>query len=318
MSRLEMNITLQYSTGNQQIDMILQGLTNIFKTVFSNRIRVCYLRGSYANGTAVSTSDIDVVIVFKGRFVSFEEEEKARQICRQLSSISPVRLDAIPRNEEQLLTLDNTGVFKSQVAIQVSIKSASKLLYGEDIREKIPMPSIDVYARKCMHDVYYFYTLVRCPFQSLTYPMDYPDPDGEFYGYDQRQERTLDGITFNSTRSLVQNIMWSAVAIVALKARKYIRTKKDCVQLYKEYINDKWTGLIEEINDKCINQWEYLLPQKTSDRVRLRTLCKQALEFENHFLIIYKDYLLMELNNTDEEIKCFATKRLGQLQTDSS
>ena len=153
---LATEIMLQYSTENQQIDRILKGITDVFETVFPDRVQACYLRGSYAHGTAVSTSDVDVVFIFKEDFISCEEEERARRLCRQLSLIGSARLDAIARSEAQLLSDSDTGIPKSQVAIQVSIKIASKLLLGKDIREKIPLPSMGAYIRKCMHDVYYF------------------------------------------------------------------------------------------------------------------------------------------------------------------
>jgi len=109
--------------------------------------------------------------------------------------------------------------------------------------------------------------------------------------------------------------MWTAVAIVALKAATYTHTKKDCVQLYRKYINDGWTELVEETNERCVNQWAYLIPQKKDERMYLRGLCRKALEFENHFLTVYKRYLFSELTNNNKQIQSFASKRLESIGT---
>jgi hypothetical protein len=60
------DITPLHSTGNQQVDHILQGVIGLYEMIFPGRIRGYYLVGSYADGSAVAASDIDVEIWFKG------------------------------------------------------------------------------------------------------------------------------------------------------------------------------------------------------------------------------------------------------------
>ncbi len=48
------------STGNEQIDHLLCELIHTFEDAFPNRIRGYYLEGSYADQTALRTSDIDL------------------------------------------------------------------------------------------------------------------------------------------------------------------------------------------------------------------------------------------------------------------
>jgi hypothetical protein len=44
----------------------------------------------------------------------------------------------------------------------------------------------------------------------------------------------------------------------------------------------------------------------------LRELCKRTLAFENHYLSIYREYLLAQLWREDEDSRLFAVKRLGE------
>jgi len=44
----------------------------------------------------------------------------------------------------------------------------------------------------------------------------------------------------------------------------------------------------------------------------LRELCKRTLAFENHYLSIYREYLLAQLRREDEDSRLFAVKRLGE------
>ena len=68
------SVALLDSTGNDKADAILQNIVGIYERAFPNRIRSYYVVGSYADGTAVSTSDIDACIVFKDEFRNNHEQ----------------------------------------------------------------------------------------------------------------------------------------------------------------------------------------------------------------------------------------------------
>ena len=127
------NILLLQSTGNQKVDDILRGTIGIFEAGFPDRIRGYYLVGSYADGTAVPTSDIDMKILFKNRFRDDVEQKKAQQICDCcFGLISPIVGDVTARDEDTVF---------SKSSLRLVIKESSLLIYGEDIRDKIPLPS---------------------------------------------------------------------------------------------------------------------------------------------------------------------------------
>jgi predicted nucleotidyltransferase len=60
------------STGNPQIDQIIQGVIRVFDLVFPSRILGCYLQGSCADGQITALSDIDMAIVFHGELTEAE------------------------------------------------------------------------------------------------------------------------------------------------------------------------------------------------------------------------------------------------------
>ena len=290
-------ISLLKSTGNQRVDDILRGVIGIFETIFPDRIRGYYLVGSYADGTAVSTSDIDMKILFKNRFRDNTERKNARQICECcFGLISPIPGDVTANDEETAF---------SSSTLRLRIKAGSLLIYGEDIRDQISLPSLDQHIRDVMFRAYVFCFTdrLRPNLKARVWPLDYPDPSDEFYGYTYKGDTTV----FTSVVGAV------ATAIVASKAKKYVFTKNDCLKLYKKYINDKWTVLLEVVFGKIREQWEYQIPRNKEERQQLRGICRQALAFENHFLIIYKDFLLTELRDAEDEDKLLAVKRLGEI-----
>ena len=290
-------ISLLNSTGNQRVDNILRGVIGIFETIFPDRIRGYYLVGSYADGTAVSTSDIDMKILFKNRFRDNTERKNSQQICEYcFGLISPIAGDVTAKDEETAF---------SSSTLQLRIKAGSLLIYGEDIRDQISLPPLDQNIRDVMFRAYIFCFTdrLRPNLKARMYPLDYPDPSDEFYGYTYKGGTTV----FISVVGAV------ATAIVASKAKKYVFTKNDSLKLYKKYINDEWTVLLEAAFEKIRKQWEYQIPENRDERQQLREICRQALAFENHFLIIYKDFLLTELRDAEDKDKLLAVKRLGEI-----
>ncbi len=136
-----------------------------------------------------------------------------------------------------------------------------------------------------------------------TFPLQYPDPEDVFYGYAPRGD----------TQALVLGAGWAGTAILALKAGQYVAKKSDWIDLYERYIGDEWTAFQAEIYRSCKQQWGYRIPEAPLERGRLKELCRQALAFENHYLAIYRDYLLAELHSDSDDHKLVAVRRLGQI-----
>ncbi|MEW5856985.1 MAG: nucleotidyltransferase domain-containing protein [Cyanobacteriota bacterium] len=295
------NITLIASTGVENVDAIACGIIGKVEQSFPNRIRGYYLEGSYADGSAVATSDIDLRVVFKGSLTSDERQEFA-QISDECQKIASIELGMTADSEEALFRIG-----------AVRFQQGTLLIYGEDIRPLVPIKPIDSYTLDSMHFPYRLLARARGNPEVLTFPLDYPDPEGEFYGCDRRQMRASDGTIHYGTKDLVLNVLCPATALIALDAGQYVVTKRECVAQYRIWINDEWTALVEGIYEQCRNHWNYLVPEAEADRKQLREYCDRALAFENYFLWRYKAFLLAELQHPDEFHQLYAVKRLGQI-----
>jgi hypothetical protein len=267
-------------TGDVRMDRVTAGFIRVAELLFPDRIRACYLTGSLIDGTAaqvegdsLNSSDIDIRVVFKGRAEQHELDRfrECRQACEELGRLGLDQLDAV--------ALDEEGLFRRG---DVTLRAASLLVYGEDIRASIPLPRLsDHIDRAIKLSLDLLGTLREAPASALTFPLTYPDGRGEFYGYDYREE-AYGGKP--GTRILVDAVSWIATALVAIRAGRYAGTKRDAVRLYRECVGDEWTEVVEGIYECCKLRWGYGIPQDEDERRLLRGLCQRVLGLENHFL----------------------------------
>lgn len=302
------NLALHNPTNIAQADEILQGVITLYEMVFPGRVRAYYLTGSYTDGTAIlvsgdrlNSSDLDLFIVFKGSLESGEAEKHA-QLRAACTLISPFAIDAGVSGEDQLFEKGN-----------VVLKLDSLLLYGEDIREHLSLMSFNAYLQYSISLTHKSFLTMRDTPSYAIFPLDYPDPAGEFYGYDWSVKGGTLGWNQGGTRVLVASIGRAVSALVALKTGRYVGKKSDSVKTYKELINDEWTTLAEDIYQQCKFEWGYLVPEATEARQQLKELCRQTLAFENYFLTVSKTWLLSQLKDNDKKGKVWAIQQLGKI-----
>jgi predicted nucleotidyltransferase len=276
------SFALSTSTGVSEVDNILRGTIGILETTFPDRIRAYYLHGSFADGSGIETSDIDLFLVSKGKFTP-AEREKIQRIMHFSSLLSPFMVEMIALNEDTLL---QDGHFR--------IKSASKLLWGEDLRESIPEQTLDQYLHMYAHFPRVYIIQMLRNSETVTYPLSYPQPTGEFYGYDQ-QLLPPANVKQHNIKKLVTCVCWIATILIAWQSGKTVTGKRASVEMYREYVNDEWTTFIEEVYEYGNRQWRYLVPQEPKQRQQLRHLCTQVLAFENHYLSKYNEYCNREV-----------------------
>ncbi len=183
-----------------------------------------------------------------------------------------------------------------------AFKLASLFLYGQDIRDDLPLVSSEEWARQLMHSMY-LVTGCERGLSALTYPLDYPDPHGEFYGYDHNTKPQPDGTMTRGTRGLVTGAGWYATAMIALGTGQYVLRKRDVPDCYRQYVGDEWAPFLDTLYARCRDEWRYQLPERADDRDILRDLCdlcERYLAFENYFLSAYKDFVLSDLRGNDE------------------
>ena len=295
-------ITLRASTGDRTVDTILQGIIAIYEAMFPGRIRSYYLIGSYADWTAVPLSDIDFVVLF-GERLQGSEAAAADRLGHACAMLTARRLDVTVSGERDL-TWEKSH-----------LKTAGLLVYGDDIRDHLPQPQADAaYVRKWMlygqrYDMEYLRGVGR-----LIMPLEYPDPAGEFYGYDTiRVPAAYPPGTARGLKELVKTASVLAAAIVQLQAGRYVATTRESVTLYRAHIGDEWASYLEALYDNARGRWHYLIPATADERQLLRALCGRTLAFENHYFALYRTYLLDMLNAGDEESQRIAVARLGEV-----
>ncbi len=297
--------------GKPSIDHVLSHIVERYEAQFPERIRACYLTGSYAEGNAVEWSDIDVYVLFKDAFVSEEEAAQAEQLGRALAPLTPLRLDLHAGSEQ---SLDSLPSFDSLPGfLRAAVKNTSVLLYGEDTREHMSLPGREDYTRDATEVALQFLLWLH-QVENITYPLAYPDPDGAFFGYDQLEFLPSDRAKARpNIRLLVESACRIGTALLAFKTDRSVSTKRESVQTYRELINDEWASFLEAMFEKGKLCWSYNLPEQIEERAQLRVLCERMLPFENHYLRAYRAYLLAQLGSNNEAARQFALQGLKQV-----
>lgn len=294
------DVTLVGMTEDMSLNASLYGFVGLAQVAFPGRIRAYFMLGSQVTSEAVGASDVDLVMVFQDRFQE-GEQERFELFRRYIGSLSRLPLDVSAAEESRLLA-DGAG----------NLKESSLLLMGEDLRERIPLMPRDKWLRHCMHRPFVFMERSRAHADDapLLLPLAYPDPSGPLYGYDYRPHIEADGTLHRSIKELVTLACWIATAQVALQTGEYAFSKSAAIDAYRKQVNDEWAPLFGEIYE-CRKRWGYRVPQAPEDEAHLRSLCARMLEAENHFLGLYKDFLLAELRRGELRDRVLAARRLG-------
>lgn len=297
------DLALVNITGNDEVDRMLRLVIGGFEREFPGLFRGYYVIGSYATGTALPASDLD--LLFEGRVPDPSERERSKVLLDTCRAATPLDGGVFPMIGEALHGIYNP-IFKLK----------SLFLYGHDMRDTIPLVPPGEWARQCMHGIYRVMgrngTLTQ-----ISYPIDYPDPQGEFYGYDDTV-RLPDGSEVKGTRGLVTGAGWLATSLIGLKARCYVLSKGEFAASYRQHVGDEWAPFLDDLYDSCRRRWNYLIPQGAEDRAKLRLLCERYLQFENQFLAVYRDFVLAELQRGDDSAMLQALRTLERLPYDDA
>lgn len=290
------DLHLSHSTGVASIDRALSGAVGLFEEVFPRRVRGYYLVGSYAYGQPLPTSDLDLKVVFKERFRGPAEEARARRIARQCSLLSQVDLSPVPLPEDRLLRWGAS-----------TLKRDSLLLYGEEIRDRMPEEPLVHYIRSWMHRSQAGLLAVRGNPPRLAPPLGYPDPEGEFFGYDSRPVSPGAPGGERGIKALLTCLFFPATAV--LVSRHGLRTTRRGAVLagWRERMpENEWTLFLGEVYERCREQWSYRIPADPAERAWLRGACERALGFERWFLTVYREFLLSELRAEEAPLELTA------------
>ncbi len=295
-------IALLLTTGDAAIDRVLQGIVTLFEASLPGRVRGYYLLGSYANGTAVAISDIDLIALFAGA-LDASERALAERLVEGCALLSPTRLD--------IVICDEASIEASSGGEVVLLRFDGRLLYGADTRASLALPPLPIYTRETLAAACYFIVHILRGVEWLEYPLGYPDPKGEFYGYDAIHiaEWYPPG-TQRGVKELVTTATRIARAQLALQAGRYAGSKGGSAADYGVYLHSPWSDLPQALYEQGKLRWSYAIPTAAEDRRALRALCARMLSFENDFLARYRDELLALLRSGDASDRAHARDQL--------
>lgn len=280
-------IVLAASTGSAQMDTAVKDMLACLAASLPGRLSAVYVLGSYADASAVPTSDLDLVLIIADRF---REGEHAR-IQTTLTEYTAQRREEID--------LEVTEEASLRAGVSPTLKLSGRLLWGIDLCQHLALMPLNAWTRDRMYTSYWRLGGLFSRSIPLTMPLDYPDATDEFYGYARRLTRLPDGRLAPGTRDLMRAVGWMATALIAYQAGRYVGTKRACADMYREHIGGEWVGLLDDLAAWVRGAWQYCIPTAPEERARLSAICGRALGFENHFLALYRRYVMAELRGDD-------------------
>ncbi len=259
---------------------IVDALVGLYCALFRKRIRAVYLLGSRAEGSAATVSDIDGIVLFKDAFVDEREAALAQEVLRHCQQISPLRLDiSVWAEDDERL----------QQGRDIRLKLGGELVFGEDIRDQLPLPSIEAYQAYLREWVHVFLCRLHDKEpddpNALVPPLVYPDAADHFFGY--ARKRAIPWYPANvktGTKEFVATVCWVATALLAHDAGVFVPTRSACVELARQHLPTETADFVGTVYQKCKVAWDYALPTQEADRQQLRQLCADAPGFFNRYL----------------------------------
>jgi hypothetical protein len=265
------------------------------------RVRAYYLVGSYASGEAIPSSDLDLIIVVKAG-TSPAEVTGLTTVFRHCHLLSTVPLDLVVAREEDVL---RSGA--------IWLRDLSQLVLGEDMRDRITAPDADDERRAYMHSAFAAVARHYPAGVPLKDPLGPPDPAGRYLGFDRSPVSLPEDGAAPGTRNLVSVTNWLATTLVLYHGGKLAYGKGERIErACREWVGGDWADLVGEVYRCCRNAWAYRVPHGNADGQRLRSLCERTLAFLNHFLAIYKEFLLAEIR-PEMPARRFALHRLAEV-----
>jgi hypothetical protein len=237
-------LELHFSTGNPQVDDLLQGIVGIYESAFPGKLKAYYLTGSYYYGDPIPTSDVDLNVIFRGNeFDSSLPELKApppefMDVTNYLHLLSPIELGFLFKTEEFFRRNFSLSMCRDRV-----------FLFGEDLLGELSesaIPSRPFSPRNYMHRAYEVLCRRHGVSDTLETPLEFPAPEEEFYGY-ANLELGAYGRPALSVSALKNCAYEPTTVLISLEIGDHVWGRKDQLgQLYRTHINDQYSQFIED------------------------------------------------------------------------
>lgn len=293
------NLMIDYQIS---IEQLVNSVVTMTVTMFKERVLSIYLSGSLSRSQMTLSSDIDLIVVFRGS-VPPEEEKHFMEFRSILQTLSPLRLDMWVEPEDKMKERPASASMR-----------ASQCLYGQPFLKDVPLQTIEAYSMRSIHKAIHYMTVLRGRPQINPSPLDYPDSQDIYFGY-TKQGGFADAESFQQgTRIIVDMITRCTTAIIAIELGIESDTKQDSVDTYASKIDGKWGGFIKEVYHFIKHDLQYCLPESDESQKRFIALCGQLLDFENDTLMQFKPIIIQCLASSDRRQRKLALVALKNIQ----
>ena len=288
------------------VEDIVNGVTNVIRSCFRDRILSIYVSGSLNRAEITPTSDIDITVVFRDR-MSDAEYNQFMQLRQGLQVLSPLRLDMWSEAEEKLRDRPANKALRSAMCI-----------YGEDFFPSLPHQAIEHFAVRYIHKSIHYMRVLRGRPQPNPAPLNYPQADDDYLGYTQFAD--FEGIqSFTSGVRIIVNMLTACLsARLAIAHKLEATTKQESIDLYATHINDQWADYSRELVTFIKSHLRYELPSNAEDKSTLQALLQRLPDFENDMLHHYKPIILENLQSKDRRRLKLALVALMNVQLDDA
>jgi len=253
-------------------DGLVAGLSGRILAAFPGEIRSLYLLGSRAIDREVETSDVDFALFFRDGADPGRRRAVADWLAREREAGGPM-LDITVLDEPDL-----AGGIRPYLKI-------ARLLAGEEVLRGRPLKPAEELVAYHAHLAAYFIWAVRGRPAELRHPLGYPEPGGEFSGYERHGLRVGENRYAPGFGQLVNSVISVATFRVAHRAGEFFANKGMVAAAYARCLPaDPWTDLVAGVYELGRIRWQGRIPADAADRRRLAGLCREVLAFENEGL----------------------------------
>lgn len=245
----------------------LQCVVDRFASRFTDSLISIYLIGSYVDGSAIPSSDIDGFIIFDAEHWQSVHDE-AKRVLQELRQESSIWLD--------FALIDTSGKTRYiDLSKDARFHLGSRLVWGEDIRHRYDFPKIGERAPRILCNCLARIALTR-KLDTLPEILSYPDPKDTYYGYVSQSNLAREP----SPKAAVQDVCWYGNAILAMEHRVSCGSRMQVIEGMLKHEPDGLGRFLWTLHDTCKIQWHWRMPEGSDAVSLLSDLCSGVLSIE--------------------------------------
>lgn len=264
--------TLRHTRTSTQADDFLAALIEVLNGRFGPDLISTYIVGSRAANTVLSSSDIDLALVFRGKLAP-ERRAEIRRWLRKLQALTPVMMDTVVVDETEIVR----GLTSNLVC--------NRLLAGADTFAGLPQVKRSEMLLYHGGLAVHFMLAVRGWPKRFTFPLTYPQPDGRFRGYELSGTRVAEGQYVPGLNIYAGLVLGLASFRLAIEAGAYPGAKGEALPAYRQHLpHDRYRPLVEDVEEICRSRHQGRIPTDEFEISRLSLRCTETLAWENEVL----------------------------------